>query len=844
MLSLTFALLRSYPALNFWQIMVAVMSLDTISAIVQMALSQKDTLASRWWVVLNAISQLFVHASIGIVLGKTFPLSSAQQDPCRPCVRVVWWSTFTSCKKVPWMFWLYYTVRALLVIRSCAIGLHHMHYYDFGERIARGEKPSQKVSQGSHLLRLFTFSDPTEDITIVYPDGTREIKTWSLEGFSRMPATTLTDWVLWMVPAVVASSSLERMLILFKLSNTGKIEDWGQTTTFMAVICGLVARAIYLFYAKLERRSCLERTKLAAELSEPSETQKTNLSAGDFASLASKRKSFREIQRVLQPIDCVRWRDPREVWYQHVDSEEAKEEFLKAAAFNDTNGLIMWAKHLSDLSTVVDNMNRTALHLALEKNNIEAIETITGLMDRGPEPQPGQSSATVSRNMQKLLDAPDKTQRTPWEMIMPTQYSDMKGETLEAFLRFKYPVKPPGKSTPSSEIINMIFTLPYALEVMEVWIGATEASQSLRQLEECIIQAVQTGDRPHHLKTEKSIENVYEFWGRQHERIGRTVFAGRLFKAFAYSAGLYSWPMPEHIPSLLTQFIRQKQVWAMESYTDIVRIVATCGDSVDDLKFLIENHPQHPQIDEQTLVGAFINDKVDVQVIEMILKEWPDQMSITPKVLEALLARTPPRPYILLHLLKERPYQIQVTESILMFAAQCSGVGTQMWKALLKSHRPQIKMTQHIFETMVNEMLQLTDAPDFDDDNDIFKELLNRWPSETKITTAVLLSIVQQNGHIVFEPLYELRRNELGTAIDSEALVSLGQRSTKNDRRRVVNFFFERYPEECKASITDQVLRRINPHRPPHRLWSIEAERTMAYFESFRQGSLDDRFDH
>ncbi|KAG9803212.1 hypothetical protein KCU77_g23331, partial [Aureobasidium melanogenum] len=66
MLSLAFALLRSYTTLNFWQLMVAVMSLEVTSATVQMALSQKETLASRWWVVLNSASQLLVQASLAI----------------------------------------------------------------------------------------------------------------------------------------------------------------------------------------------------------------------------------------------------------------------------------------------------------------------------------------------------------------------------------------------------------------------------------------------------------------------------------------------------------------------------------------------------------------------------------------------------------------------------------------------------------------------------------------------------------------------------------------------------------------------------------------------------------
>ncbi|KAH0151337.1 hypothetical protein KCU86_g21710, partial [Aureobasidium melanogenum] len=146
MLSLAFALLRSYTTLNFWQLMVAVMSLEVTSATVQMALSQKETLASRWWVVLNSASQLLVQASLAIVVGVSFPMSSVQQDPCQPCVRAVWWGTFDSCKKVPRMFWIYWTIRTLTAVRSCAIGLHHMHFYDFSERIAKGEKPTKKIS--------------------------------------------------------------------------------------------------------------------------------------------------------------------------------------------------------------------------------------------------------------------------------------------------------------------------------------------------------------------------------------------------------------------------------------------------------------------------------------------------------------------------------------------------------------------------------------------------------------------------------------------------------------------------------------------------------------------------
>lgn len=181
MLSLVIALLRSYTTLNFWQLMVTCMSLDITSATVQIAISQKEALASRWWVVLNAVSQLAVQATLGTVMKSSFPLSSAQQDPCQTCARAIWWGVFDSCKAVPWTFWNYSKVRALLTLRSCAISLHHMHFFDLSERAAKGEKQVDSVSWENQYLRIFTFTDPTK------------IVVWNLKAFPKMPATSFTD---------------------------------------------------------------------------------------------------------------------------------------------------------------------------------------------------------------------------------------------------------------------------------------------------------------------------------------------------------------------------------------------------------------------------------------------------------------------------------------------------------------------------------------------------------------------------------------------------------------------------------------------------------------------------
>jgi hypothetical protein len=843
MLSMTFALLRSYTALSFWEVMVAVMSLDITSAIVQMALSQKETLASRWWVTLCAISQSLVQASLGIVLGKMFPFSSAQQDPCQKCVRAVWWGTFDSCKEVPWAFCIYWVVRGLLVMRSCAIGLHHMHYYDLGERIARGEKSSQEISRSSRLIRFLTLTDLVNEKTPTTPSSAREIKVWSPEAFPRMPATTLTDWILWTLPAIGAMSSLERMLSLFELSNPGNMKDWGQTTTFMAVICGLVARAIYLFYAKLKRRSCLERAKAAVDLSNSNSIRKKTLYAGNFVSFKSKYESFRDIQRVLQPIDCVRWQLPQEVWYQHIDLEKAEEEFLRSAVLNDSNGLLEWAKYLPDLSTAVDDTKRTALHIALDKQNIEAIETIMGLID--PEPQPGESSASASTRWERLLDASDIRSRTPWRMIVPSGLRQMKTEIVGAALRFKYPVRHPDRWASSSQIINRIFTLPYySLEVIEAWSRAAKESQSLRQLEDSIIQAV-GADCCSFYSSEilHWCKNTWEFCCLKFDDLDGIQFATRLLKALMHSPRCRS--TSPHVASRLAQLVKQKRVWTTELYADIAQIVATYGDSLDDMRLLVKQCPQNTRIGEQVLVGAVANLGIGENIIIMMMHEWPEKADITPKVLQTCLINPQWNhgSCSLEIFLTEQPHQIQLTESIVMFAAQARrSIG--IWSVLIEKYRSQIEMTQNVFDTLIN-------AWSLTPDNHLraaklLRTLLTEWPHETRITNKTVLRFVHLDRCIwVFQLFHELRRDELRTAIDSQLLVELATRCLYKENHLgdlahtsdLVELFLNYYPQECKAAITDEVLEQAKACGGRVQGMRIKDYGLVDSLEALRQGS-------
>jgi ankyrin repeat protein len=603
---------------------------------------------------------------------------------------------------------------------------------------------------------------------------------------------------------------MERMLSLYDLSKPGSITDWGQTTTFMAVILGLVARSIYLFYAKFKCRSCLERTKFATEFSKSSIARKNNLSAEDFETFESKWKSFQAIRKVLESVDCVRKKLPDQVWYEHIDLEKVEVEFLRSASFNDVNGLIEFAKYIPDLSTAVDEINRTALHIALDKNNTEAIETIMELLDRKPLPE--DSSTSPGKKLERLLYSMDETKRTPWTTIMPSEWSQIKPEVLEAFLRFKRPVGPADKSLSLLQTINMVFALPYSLEIMKDWVKAAEDTRSLRQLENGIIQAVETDNRDRTKETQQATESVFEFCCWQYDVMNRTEFADRLFRAFVHSPLRSSVPMPERIALRLLEFLQEKRAWAIESYIEIARLIAwKCEESLMPIRLLLAQHSKDSHFEEQILVGVISNQALSALITDMIWENWPDQVAVTSKVLEACLVIEGPdvESYFLLVLLEKRPHQIRITESILMFAAQTQR--HDLWKVLIKKYRSQITMTPDIFNTVVGSISILGRHQDI---TALFRSFLKEWPDETKITNELLLTILRR-GDTFLKIFSEMRHDELGALINGEILVSSIKEHGERDllynsvNRSFLDALREEYPQEYKASITDEVLESI-----------------------------------
>ncbi|KAI5207052.1 hypothetical protein E4T39_02070 [Aureobasidium subglaciale] len=815
MLSTTIALLRSYTILNFWQVMAATMSLDITSATVQMALSQKETLASRWWVVLNSISQLLSHIVLGVILGGTFPMALDQQDTCQPCVRAIWWGTFDSCNQVPWSFWIYLALRILLTLRSCAISLHHMHFYDLAERALLSEKSGDEVSWFNQLLRRLTLTDPTKIPTKIDP--------WNVKAFVKMPATTLTDWILWTLPAAVAVLSLERMLSLYDLSSPGNMKDWGQTTAFMAVMIAVVARALYLFLVKFKPRSCLERARLAASILRPSSLQ-NNQPYGHTALHISNWRVFQEVRNSLENPDYVRLELPSTIWQEHnIDLKAIETAFLGSAALNDVNGLKELSKDIPDMSTTVDDMGRTALHIALDENNIEAVAAIKTLLTRD-------SSGIADVNMDKLLDATDSLLRTPRDIAMPNeQFMSINTKTMEAFLHFMCPVQELNNPPSWSKTINTVFGLPYTCQAMRLWLMAAKKSFTLPHLEELIVQTIKTDSRNHITRDEalaQYTENVFEFCCLQHD-MGQTEFAGRLFEAFLDNPSRCHLALPAPIAMRLAIFVGERHPWARKCYLKITRLVAwRCEDSIKPVEILLADQSKTQDLDEKVMIGAVSNPRLGAKIVDLLLQNRPGQVMLTPAVFEAVVANTRAG-YRILEILRDKsPGQIHITEAMLERSAQL-GAGRAL-ELILDKPLGEIIMTETIFNAAVKTKRL-----------HVLRMIMKEWPESTRITSETLLAVMHNRtlGVDICQLFHQIQHDELGTAINADVFLAILEHKPASleqkygsTSRDVVDFLFVHYPEESQAAISDDVLSKAQNMENGHLI--------VQYLQRLRGGSI------
>ncbi|KAJ2993585.1 hypothetical protein NUW58_g1794 [Xylaria curta] len=123
--------------------LLGAMVLDAQNIALSMQLVTKETLASRWQVVMVWLGQVIGLVTVGALVGGFTTTNWLDTSDCR-CFSVFWWAWFTNCPSefpgdvAP--FWMYFGLRCTTVLHGAYISSAKMGSFDRAERI-EGDYP-------------------------------------------------------------------------------------------------------------------------------------------------------------------------------------------------------------------------------------------------------------------------------------------------------------------------------------------------------------------------------------------------------------------------------------------------------------------------------------------------------------------------------------------------------------------------------------------------------------------------------------------------------------------------------------------------------------------------------
>jgi len=214
---------KAYKTLRFPELMVAVMSIDGVSAAVSMGCSDKQTLAARKLLYAIIVIQLLSFISTGLAMAQ-LPLQDLSSPACT--FGTFWWGPFDSSKAAPATFWLYYTFRLSGWLHSVWLGLHYMELYNEAEWVdcsgTRRDKklePGQSSSSSGKESSVSHNEVELHDLSSIGRRKTSQMEAGAIEDssathqrgrpvnkntYNLMPATTFTQY-LQHCPTIVTS---------------------------------------------------------------------------------------------------------------------------------------------------------------------------------------------------------------------------------------------------------------------------------------------------------------------------------------------------------------------------------------------------------------------------------------------------------------------------------------------------------------------------------------------------------------------------------------------------------------------------------------------------------------
>ncbi|KAI8720183.1 hypothetical protein NCS52_00463100 [Fusarium sp. LHS14.1] len=210
---------------------VGAMILDAQNIALSIPLAAKESLAARWQVRVMALIQLFGLITLLYIVRQLFQGSFSTKE-C-PCLTVFWWAWLSNCQppqKEQALFWVYCSLRCLMLAQSSFHSLYNTQ--EFHEAEPKCGEEGTEIQQKGGVL-----------VSITYPND-------SIDGlpasYSEYPATTSYMYALHGVLALTSLSAAQIAIRDSNLQPSSAINSVGQIIA-LVVAAATALRAAWLF---------------------------------------------------------------------------------------------------------------------------------------------------------------------------------------------------------------------------------------------------------------------------------------------------------------------------------------------------------------------------------------------------------------------------------------------------------------------------------------------------------------------------------------------------------------------------------------------------------------------
>jgi hypothetical protein len=196
------------------------MQVDALSAALSMTYSDKETLASRWFILCAVLCQGVAWSSVGYVTS-TLPTSIGPFT-----FRVFWGVEFENRQSVPKAFWLYLSLRVLNELHNSWLALSWTALFNEAEHDCRAE-----------IEHRMDETDPTSGRHQV--DQNSNISVLILhELYVSRPATVFTKCIPQMMFSIVPLVAIE--MLVAQCQNVKGTREWGQRAAVIPPALGIM----------------------------------------------------------------------------------------------------------------------------------------------------------------------------------------------------------------------------------------------------------------------------------------------------------------------------------------------------------------------------------------------------------------------------------------------------------------------------------------------------------------------------------------------------------------------------------------------------------------------------